>query len=208
MSSRIGKANEIETITAMAAKALVRALESEQKAGEDKFPRGLWGRRSYETLEDARNAAVVDLTWAAIGRLEDEQPGSFAILFERVKQAARDELESGHRAASVALGHESPMIRARFIVLREKYIEEWQLRNVLESQLIDAICQAQTIRDYWTTLATERVAVECEIERYWVDVRGIRSERQIDGSESARGPRRGGAVGQGIYSFCPRFARS
>lgn len=38
---------------------------------------------------------------------------------------------------------------------------------MLESQMIDAICQAQTIREYWMTLATERVAVECEIERYW-----------------------------------------
>jgi hypothetical protein len=186
MSGRIVKANEIETITALAAKAFARALEGEKKAGEDKFARGLWGRRSYETIEDALNAPPGDLTWAAIGQVEDERPGSFAILWEKVKQAARDELESGHRAASVALGHESPMIRARFIVLREKYIEEWQPRNVLESQLIDAICQAQTVRDYWMTLATERVAVECEIERYWVEVRGIRSERQIDGSESAR----------------------
>jgi ribosomal protein S26 len=70
--------------------------------------------------------------------------------------------------------------------LREKYIDEWQPRNVLESQMIDSICQAQTIREYWMTLATERVAVECEIERYWVEVRGIRCERRIDGSESAR----------------------
>jgi hypothetical protein len=36
------------------------------------------------------------------------------------------------------------------------------------------------------TLATERVAVECEIERYWVEVSGKRSERRIDGTESAR----------------------
>jgi len=57
---------------------------------------------------------------------------------------------------------------------------------VLESQVIDAICQAQTIREYWMTLATGRVAVECEIERYFVQVRGKRSERRIEGSESAR----------------------
>jgi hypothetical protein len=39
------------------------------------------------------------------------------------------------------------------------------------------------------TLATERVAVECEIERYWVEVSGKRTERRIDGSESARDAR-------------------
>ena len=52
--------------------------------------------------------------------------------------------------------------------------------------MIDAICQAQTIREYWMTLATERVAVECEIEHFWVEYNGKRSERRIDGSESAR----------------------
>jgi hypothetical protein len=60
---------------------------------------------------------------------------------------------------------------------------------VLESQLIDSICQIQTIREYWMTLATERVAVECEIERYWVEVSGKRTERRIDGTESARDAR-------------------
>jgi hypothetical protein len=39
------------------------------------------------------------------------------------------------------------------------------------------------------TLATERVAVECEIERYWIEQSGKRSERRIDGSESARDAR-------------------
>ena len=32
--------------------------------------------------------------------------------------------------------------------LNSAVIAEWQPRNVLESQIIDAICQAQTIREY------------------------------------------------------------
>lgn len=126
------------------------------------------------------------MTWQAMARLEDEQPGSFATLWERIKEYARDELESGQRAASVAVGDQRPISKARFLVLREKYIREWEPRNVLESQMIDAICQAQTIREYWLRLATERVAVECEIEQYCVEQNGKRSERSIDGSESAR----------------------
>jgi hypothetical protein len=74
-------------------------------------------------------------------------------------------------------------------VLRDKYIREWEPRNVLESQMIDAICQAQTIREYWMTLAAERVAVECELERYYVMQRGQRTERIIDGTQSARDAR-------------------
>lgn len=184
MSTRLVKANEIESITALAAKSFARVLRAE-KRGECPVP----GRYWVDSVTDALNAAPEDLTWNAIGQFEDENPGSFAIIWERVKQYARDELESGQRAASVAVGDQRPITRARFLVLREKYIREWDPCNVLESQLIDSICQIQTIREYWMTLATERVAVECEIERYWVEVSGKRTERRIDGTESARDAR-------------------
>lgn len=182
MSENLTRANEIESITALAAKSFARVLDVWIREGSAPME----GRHWYRSLEDALNAAPEDLSWHALGQFEEENPGSFTTIWERTKQYARDELESGQRAASVAIGHDSPLTRARFLVLREKYIDEWQPRNVLESQMIDAICQAQTIREYWMRLATERVAVECEIERYWVEIRGKRSERQIDGSESAR----------------------
>lgn len=182
MSEQLTKRNEIESITTLSARLFARVLELEKREGSA----GIEGRHRYDSLEDALNASPEDVTWTAMGRLEDKQPGSFAILWERIKEYARDELESGQRAASVAVGDHRAISRARFLVLREKYIEEWQPRNVLESQMIDAICQAQTIREYWMTLATERVAVECEIEVYFVELTGKRSERRLDGSESAR----------------------
>jgi hypothetical protein len=182
MSKQLTKANEIESITTLAARSFVRVLELEKRQGSPSIE----GRYEYDSLEEALNAAPEDVTWTAMARLEDQQPGSFAILWERLKEYARDELESGQRAASVAIGDHRAISRARFLVLREKYIAEWQPRNVLESQMIDAICQAQTIREYWMTLATERVAVECEIEMFWVEFSGKRSEKRVDGSESAR----------------------
>lgn len=182
MSKSLVKANEIESITTLAARLFSRVLELEKRQGSA----GIEGRYWYDSLEDALNAAPEDVTWMAMGRLEDQQPGSFAKLWERLKEYAREELESGQRAASVAVGDHRAISRARFLVLREKYIAEWQPRNVLESQMIDTICQAQTIREYWMTLATERVAVECEIERFWVEYNGKRSEKRIDGSASAR----------------------
>jgi hypothetical protein len=182
MSEDLIRANEIESITALAAKSFARVLEMERREGSA----GIEGRHRYDSLDEALDAAPEDVSWYAMARLEDEQPGSFATIWERIKQYARDELESGQRAASVASGDQRPISKARFLVLREKYICEWEPRNVLENQMIDAICQAQTIREYWMRLATERVAVEREIEQYWVEHNGKRSERQIDGSESAR----------------------
>lgn len=182
MSEHLTMASEIESITTLSARLFARVLELEKHKGSA----GIQGRHWYDSIEEALDAAPEDVTWHAMARLEDEQPGSFATLWERIKEYARDELESGQRAASVAVGDHRAISRARFLVLREKYIREWEPRNVLESQMIDAICQAQTIREYWMTLATERVAVECEIERFWVEYNGKRSERRIDGSESAR----------------------
>ena len=182
MSKPLTKANEIESITTLAARSFARVLELEKREGAPSIE----GRYWYDSLEDALNAAPEDVTWTAMARLEEQHPGSFARVWERLKGYARDELESGQRAASVAIGDHRAISRARFLVLREKYIAEWQPRNVLESQMIDAICQAQTIREYWMTLATERVAVECEIERFWVEFKGKRSEKRLDGSESAR----------------------
>ena len=183
MSNEIVKANEIESITVLAAKSFAQILKREKRNGPS------FMRHRFESMSEALEASPEDLTWNAIGQLEDAEPGSFATLWERTKQYARDELESGQRAASVAIGDDRPLTRARFLVLREKYIDELQPRNVLESQMIDAICQAQTIREYWMKLATERVAVECEVERFEIEVRGKRRDVTIDGSESARDAR-------------------
>ncbi|MEK6300538.1 MAG: hypothetical protein AABO41_07435 [Acidobacteriota bacterium] len=171
MRKELAKANEIESITALAAKSFARVLDAE-KRGKCPVP----GRHWFDSIEDALNVSPEDLTWNAIGQFEDENPGSFAMLWENVKQFAYDELESGQRAALVAIGDDRPITRARFLVLREKYIAEWQPRNVLESQMIDAVCQAQTIREYWMTLATERVAVECQVERFTIEALGKRRD--------------------------------
>ncbi len=176
-------ANEIESITALAAKSFGRFLEAEKMKGQAPLPEGHYWT---DSVEDALTMSPEDLSWNAIAQFEEEHPGSFDTIWSRVKQYARNELESGQRAASVAVGNQRPIMRARFLVLREKYIREWEPRNVLEGELIDAVCQARTIRDYWMTLATERVAVECELERYYVMQRGQRTERTIDGSQSAR----------------------
>jgi hypothetical protein len=190
MSDQLTRANEIESITTVAAKSFARVLEAEKKAIEGhQLARALHGVLFYDTLDDALDAAPEDLTWQAMGSLEDQQPGSFAILWDRIKEYARDELESGQRAASVAVGDQQPLARARFLVLREKYIREWEPRNVLESQVIDAICQAQTLREYWMKMATERAAVECQLEKLSIEVRGKWRDIEIDGSQSARDAR-------------------
>ena len=86
MSVRLIKANEIESITAVAAKSFARVLEAEKKRGPAPVPSG---RYWVDSVDDALSMSPEDLSWNAIGQFEDENPGSFAVIWERVKQYAR-----------------------------------------------------------------------------------------------------------------------
>src|SRR5690348_881649 len=55
---------------------------------------------------------------------------------QEVRQAAKDELESGHRAAKALEGGDSNCWeRAQFLALRSDLAQGWQPRNGIESQL-------------------------------------------------------------------------
>ena len=120
MSTRLINVNEIESITTLAAKSFARALEAEKKGG----PAPIEGRYWVDSVDDALSMSAEDLSWNAIAQFEEENPGSFDTMWECVKQYARDEPESGQRAASVAVVNQRPIMRARFLVLREKYLRE------------------------------------------------------------------------------------
>jgi len=106
VSSVLAKPNEIEAITALGAKPFARVLSAEQR----ERPRGSLRRYRFESRSEVLNAAPEDLSWSIMGELEDSEPGSFAALWERMKEVARDELKSGQRAAAVACGQDTLLI--------------------------------------------------------------------------------------------------
>lgn len=58
MSKSLIKANEIESITTLAAKSFARVLELEKRQGAT----GIEGRHWYDSLEDALAASPEDVT--------------------------------------------------------------------------------------------------------------------------------------------------
>jgi hypothetical protein len=78
--------------------------------------------------------------WPDLERLADRDPELALQKWEEIKQAAREELKSGLRAAE-ALGG-SPQERARFLAIRQALAGQWQPRGGLEWQLIDMLAQA------------------------------------------------------------------
>lgn len=82
-------------------------------------------------------------------------------LWTSLKEHARTELESGHRAADPLESFNStPMDRARFLVLRESFAKQWQPRGGVEMILIDQMAQAHTMWERWMKNASLRQSMQ------------------------------------------------
>jgi hypothetical protein len=85
--------------------------------------------------------------WPELERLADRDPALAIQKWEEIKQAAREELKSGLRAAEPLGG--SPQERARFLAIRQALAGQWQPRGGVEWQLIDAMALAQSGWHCW-----------------------------------------------------------
>jgi hypothetical protein len=96
----------------------------------------------------ARRPDMLDFTDLAL--LQKADPGLAAATWQRVREAARQDLEAGHHAARrVEDPAARPYDRAAFLVLREALVAEWQPRGATEMLLIDGLTQAFMMRNGW-----------------------------------------------------------
>lgn len=101
------------------------------------------------------------LSWHQLATLADADGNAGIEAWETVKEAARAELTSGHRAAAAIETRDStPMDRARFLAVREELAAEWQPRGGVEWTLLDQMAQAHTLYLYWTHEFTMRTQTE------------------------------------------------
>jgi hypothetical protein len=106
-------------------------------------------------LDPAREKRILtgppdQVQWHDLNSLARRDPELARRRWEEIKQAARQELESGHRAAQ-ALGSavSGCWQTAQFLAVRNGLAEAWRPRNGLEWQLIDTMAQAQTLMRLW-----------------------------------------------------------
>ena len=116
---------------------------------------------------EAHKTPVGELSWQHLAAVQVEEGAAVSVgAWETIKQAARDELSSGHRAAMVVETHETrPMDRARFLAVREALAGEWHPRGGIEWTLIDQMAQAQAQYLYWTQKLSERSQQEAAEDR-------------------------------------------
>ena len=112
--------------------------------------------------EHARRAPPDQVSWLDLHQLGERDPEAALRRWQEVKQAALEELQSGHRAAQAVevntLG--TCWQRVQFLALRDDLAAGWQPRNGFERQLIDALAQAQAAYLHWLNLLAVRTGLE------------------------------------------------
>jgi hypothetical protein len=115
-------------------------------------------------LERLLHAPPDQFTWHDLGTLEETDPGHSLERWQGIKQAAREELQSGHRGAKaveVSMSF-SPWDRAQYLALREELGRAWQPQNGIEQTLLDQMAQAQTLYLHWLKIMTRWSMTTCE----------------------------------------------
>jgi len=94
-----------------------------------------WADRVHET-------PAAHLSWYDFAAIAERDPELAVRTWHRVKQEARAELMSGQRAALALDRRSDPWERARFLAIRQGFIDEWQPRGGIEFALIDQMTSA------------------------------------------------------------------
>ena len=168
---------EIESLVRRMAEAYVQAVKAET---EGKTNSGT--RYARQDREELLRATPDSIGWHELGHAENQSPGASIEIWGCIKQAARAELENGHRAADVVASALSPWVRAQFLVLRESFITDWQPKGSIEMRLIDQMAQIYTQYEFWMQMAVQRSAVECQLETSHIKKKGKWIALTIDGN--------------------------
>jgi hypothetical protein len=114
-----------------------------------------------EEAQRALRVAPEHVSWEDLAILLRHDQERALARWEEIKQAARDEVSSGHRGAKlVQRWGGSPWQRADYLAFLDELADGWQPRNGIERQLLEVMAQAQTAAEYWMGMLTRRSSLE------------------------------------------------
>ena len=152
------------TPPAIEAPSLARELVNARE-GMVAYYRRQYGQNIPEAVKNteeffATNAANVErilktpadnTSWYEIEQLATADPALAARRWEEIKEAAYQELASGHGPAkAVESSEQTCWKRAQFLALRDDLANQWRPRGGIEWALIDMMAQALTLQTFWT----------------------------------------------------------
>jgi hypothetical protein len=126
-----------------------------------------------------------EVSWLDLELLAEKNPALMTQRWEEIKEAAREDLQSGHRAARTVEGYyANPWKRAQFLAIRGALAKEWQPRNGIEWQLIDTLAQAQTALFSWQESLAVYQSAKCQNEKYDIEKRGDWNPLRVSEAEA------------------------
>jgi hypothetical protein len=105
-----------------------------------------------------------EVSWWALQRLAEHDPGTMEIAWNRIKAEARKELESGHRTASALEWQGSSWDRARFLAIRNAFRESWAPLTGTEAALVDMLAHSFEMYLKWSERLVLRAETEGQLE--------------------------------------------
>jgi hypothetical protein len=148
-------------------------------------------------LDRVRTEPPEQVSWATLSQAVVHDPSATLAAWERIKIAARQEWQSGHRTAQSLERASRPWDRARFLALREAFRAEWQPRGGIEAALIDLLAQNLGAYLQWSERLSLYVDSQCETEDvklkrdgYWMPPRLSEAQWMTWCAEQANGAHR------------------
>ena len=107
-------------------------------------------------------------SWMDYHYLLKQDPELALQRWTEVKQAAQQELRSGHRAATANEGTltSDAWQRAQFLAIRDGLADEWKPQNGIERALIDTLAQAFSAQLFWQERMMCYACIEMETEQF------------------------------------------
>ena len=110
-------------------------------------------------LRDPADAA----SWYGLEKLYAKSPENAKQVWRLIKDEARQEFESGHRAAKVfepVHWLREAWRRAQYLGIRESFIEQWQPQGGIDLAMIDMLTQSYFLYLYWNEVSVTRTETE------------------------------------------------
>jgi hypothetical protein len=105
-----------------------------------------------------------EVSWWTLQHLVEQNPEMVEIAWNRIKDEARKELESGHRTAAALEWQGSPWDRARFLAIRSAFRESWGPLTGPEAALVDMLAHSFETYLKWSERLTLRAETEGQVE--------------------------------------------
>lgn len=109
---------------------------------------------SPEEIDRILNGPPDDVSWFDLDALAQKDADLALKRWGQIKEAGRNEIRSGYRAARAVEDAGGPWERARFLAVRAELMQDWQPRNAVERQLVDQMAQWQVLLWRWQEAMT------------------------------------------------------